>query len=287
MKFKRERFFILGNPRSGTTLLRLMLNKHKSICVPPEAGFLIWLYDKGRERDWDYTDFIEELKKTKKIENWNLDFDLLEEHLYQKKPQTYADLNDCIYYFYASRVLKKEVDFIGDKNNYFISHIETLNKIYPQSKYIHIVRDGRSVAASYQELMKKNIHTDNAPDLPININEIATSWINNIKMIQKSLNKINATRVLEVRFEDIVQQPIKTLHKIMSFLNLSYDENMLSYYTTTEQEGLEPVEYMEWKSKNLKPLMPEEATRYMSLDKENIKAFEEIAFELLKEYKYI
>ena len=44
-------FFILGNPRSGTTLLRVILHSHENIIVPPECGFLTWLYK-------DYYDWV-------------------------------------------------------------------------------------------------------------------------------------------------------------------------------------------------------------------------------------
>ena len=43
--YKSVPFFILGNPRSGTTLLRLMLNNHPSVAVPMECGFAVWLHD--------------------------------------------------------------------------------------------------------------------------------------------------------------------------------------------------------------------------------------------------
>jgi hypothetical protein len=75
-----DRFFIIGNPRSGTTLLRLMLNKHSEIIVPPEAGFLVWLY-KNLKVDYfnnGYKIFLEDLKATNKIESWNLNYNELE-----------------------------------------------------------------------------------------------------------------------------------------------------------------------------------------------------------------
>ena len=66
-------FFILGNPRSGTTLLRLMLDAHPKMTVPPECGFIVWFYDKYKS--WSDSDkstlniqmFIEDLQTAKKI----------------------------------------------------------------------------------------------------------------------------------------------------------------------------------------------------------------------------
>jgi hypothetical protein len=69
-----QRFFIIGNPRSGTTLFRLMLNKHSKMIVPPEAGFLVWLYKDIKDENFNkgYRKFIELLRDTSKIETWNI-----------------------------------------------------------------------------------------------------------------------------------------------------------------------------------------------------------------------
>ena len=73
--------FILGNPRSGTTLLRRIINAHSLYCVPPECGFVQWLYDKyGHWKqelvsNREFVDsFLTDLEKCRKIETWNLDF---------------------------------------------------------------------------------------------------------------------------------------------------------------------------------------------------------------------
>ncbi|MGB0789818.1 MAG: sulfotransferase, partial [Marinirhabdus sp.] len=75
---KQSRVFILGNPRSGTSLLRLMLNQHSSIVAPPESGFsLWWLHKYG---NWCKADnapqkingFIDDVLSSRKIETWHL-----------------------------------------------------------------------------------------------------------------------------------------------------------------------------------------------------------------------
>ena len=53
-----KRFFVIGSPRSGTTLLRLMLNKNVKLSVPPEAGFLVWLYDKYKNFAYSENDVL-------------------------------------------------------------------------------------------------------------------------------------------------------------------------------------------------------------------------------------
>lgn len=285
-----KRFFIIGNPRSGTTLLRLMLNKHQNISVPPEAGFLVWLY----ERYSDFTfnkksvdDFVQELSNTTKIEHWNLDFFELNKFILSEKPDNFSTLMDNVYFFYVKNNLNKDAFLYGDKNNFYLHKIDLLSSIYKNAKFIHIIRDGRSVAVSYKELKKKVIQDKYAPNLPDNINNIAQEWISNINKINNSFEKLNSSLVYTVRFEDLVLEPEKTLMKICLFLNIDYDNEMLNYYKTTEEEGLEPSSFLKWKDKNKKPLQEEEVYKYKKNSTVELEQFEKIAQGLLSRYKYI
>lgn len=283
-----NRFFIIGNPRSGTTLFRLMMNKHSRISVPPEAGFLVWLNSSFNYfQIMDIPLLIEALKNTKKIESWNLDYETLQDYMQKKKPNSFPDAIDVIYEYYSSNVLQKKVDVFGDKNNYYLNHIDLLACLYPDAKFIHIIRDGRSVAASYQSLMTKSIDSAYAPKLPTNITEIAEEWMHNINHIQDSLAALPLENWTSIRFEDLVLYPEKILGNVCKFLNLDFEKQMLEYYQTDESSGLEPVEYLAWKSKNLQPLQFEEVDKYKLLNADDLNKFEVIAAEMLKKYHYI
>lgn len=284
-----NRFFIIGNPRSGTTLLRLMLNRHKSISVPPEAGFLVWLHKEFS--DFKFTEenlsvFVGALKNTKKIENWNLDFQTLEGHIRERKPDDFAALMNEIYAYYSKVQLNKNVELYGDKNNYYLNKIDVLHKLYPTAKFLHIIRDGRSVAVSYKELMQKAIDSKYAPNLPADIENIANEWVSNIRTIEASFEKIDPILHQTVRFEDLVAEPEQSLRLICEFFEVDFDNAMLKYYETTHSGGLEPDEYMQWKSKNKMPLQTEEIEKYKKLDKQEILIFNDIARKVLEKYKF-
>lgn len=279
-----KRFFIIGNPRSGTTLLRLMLNKHNAICVPPEAGFLVWLYNEYKQFYFSEKKiylFIESLKKTAKIENWNLDYSRLACFLITEKPNSYSELIDSIYSYY------KNSSLYGDKNNFYLSHIHTIKKIYPDAKFIHIIRDGRSVAASYINLNDAKLTSKYAPKLPYEIEDIAAEWKKNIITIDTALSNLCDSNYITVRFEDLVLNSTFTLNKLCFFLEKEYDKNMLYYYKTTKDEGLEPDEYIQWKEKTKIPLQKEEAFKYKQLSKSDLILFEKLTKNILSKYNYI
>jgi len=286
-----NRFFIIGNPRSGTTLLRLMLNKHSLISVPPEAGFLVWLYYNGYDEftfnENEVMKFIKSLQETKKIESWKIDFTALTHYILSHQPVTYTDLCDLVYQYYIEYNLGKKVTWVGDKNNFYLKEIDGLSTLYPDAKFIHIIRDGRSVAVSYQDLNKKKMASDHAPVLPVDVKVIAEDWKNNISCITKSFDKLSDDRKITIRFEDLVLNPESVLSSISQFLGVEYESAMLAYYRTTEQEGLEPSSYLDWKEKNLKPLQKDEVLKYKKLSDEDRGSFEASAYYLLKDYGYL
>lgn len=290
MGHKMKRFFIIGSPRSGTTLLRLMLNKHSKVSVPPEAGFLAWLYDEYKDFSFtekNATNFIATLRKTTKIEHWDIDFNLLTKFIFLEKPTSFPSLINCVYIFYSKYKLLKEVEVYGDKNNFFLNKIDLLAKLYKGVKFIHIIRDGRSVAVSYKDLNKKKIASIYAPDLPSNIEEIAKEWNHNVQKINASFDKLEAVQHITVRFEDLILEPEQSLRDICDFLEIDYDNEMLNFFQTTEKEGLEPSDFLSWKSKNMMPLQKEEVLKYKKLSKIETDIFDKMTSTILAQYNYI
>lgn len=285
-----KRFFIIGNPRSGTTLLRLMLNKHSKMSVPPEAGFLVWLYDGYKDFTFiekNVDNFVEALSNTTKIEHWNLDFDLLRDFIMLEKPDNFSNLMDCVYVYYDKYNLSKDIAIYGDKNNFYLNKIDLLTKLYNDAKFIHIIRDGRSVAVSYKDLKKKSMTSEYAPDLPDEIETIAEEWSQNIQRIHTSFDKLNSEQHHTIRFEDLISKPEKSLQNICKFLNIEYEDDMLNYFHTTEEDGLEPKDFLEWKSKNKMPLQEEEVFKYKKLSQNELNLFENLTNDLLVKFEYI
>ena len=92
-------FFILGNPRSGTSMFRLMLNAHSKITVPPESGFALWFVDKYSNIEFNqeiYLQFINDLFIAKKFETWELDSEKVLQLINKEKPSSYQSIIELV-----------------------------------------------------------------------------------------------------------------------------------------------------------------------------------------------
>jgi len=280
--------FILGNPRSGTSLLRLMLNAHMNIISPPECGFMQWWYEVYK--DWNLNDncserlddFIEDLFNSKKIESWCLDKMVLKKFIQKQQPANYNELSTCVYLSYGKKT--DNIQYIIDKNNYYIHYLDWLVAMWPNSKIIHLVRDGRDVACSYRGVNGLETTSLYKPNLTQNIDEIAKEWRqNNLNINQLS----NDFEYLLVRYEDLLNHPKKVLKKICNFLNLRFDSQMLKYYELEEVFLTEPKETLDWKKKTReKPDISRIGQYHSVLNIEEIKIFENIAKNQLQAYGY-
>lgn len=281
--------FIIGNPRSGTTLLRLMLTNHKNIVIPPECGFAIWFYQKYKPETFSkpvIKSFVEDLSTARKIETWNLDYSGLLHYIFSVQPVSYSEVVGAVYEFYGHTIEKKFLRW-GDKNNYYLNHIDTLKKIFPSARFLHIVRDGRDVACSYRKLHVSNMVSKYAPHLPFDVKDIAFEWSENIRKIRRSFDKMNWDNVHELRYEDLVSSPKEELKKICVFLEEPYDLNMERYYVRNKLEHQEPVEFLQWKAKTIEEPTTSEIGKFKNeLTYDEIKEFEIVSAPILKVYNY-
>ncbi len=286
MKLKSP-IFIVGNPRSGTTLLRLMLTSHKNIVIPPECGFAIWYYEKYKKWNPSFLNyFIDDLMRAKKIETWKLDKNEITRYLMSRLPTSYPDLVSSIYEYFGS---KNKVYFKrwGDKNNFYLNHIQTIKEMFPNAIFLHIVRDGRDIACSYKNLMKMRINSKYAPNLPSNVEEIAQQWKENLSIINEAFKKIDWENVYEIRFEDLVRNTKSTLELICGRINENYDPQMLEYYRFNREKKLEPVVFLNWKIKTIEAPDITVIGKYKKeLDINEILQFNKICRRHLKHYGY-
>jgi len=293
LPLKLNPVFVIGSPRSGTSLFRLLLGNHKNIVIPPEGGFIIWLLQKyGSINSNDISserfisDFIYDVQSCKKMYTWEMNSELLQNFLKTLALSNYAELCMAIYAFYAKK-FEKNTLLWGDKNNFYLNHLQELYSLYPEARFIHIVRDGRDIACSYREVMQIKSSSRFAPILPIDIKDIATGWTGNAKKIDAFFGELPVERKFSIKYEDLVAIPEITLSNICEFLDLNTDKNMVNFHIENKRLALEPKDTLDWKKRTLSPISEATVGRYKTeLSLNEINIFNEFSIETLEKYQY-
>lgn len=281
--------FIIGNPRSGTSFLRMMLTSHPDIAIPPESHFFLWLEEKysNWNEEFDIDQFLDDLYASTKFETWNIPRIILKGRIIELRPRDYSELIREIYIEYGRLNGKRELRYWGDKNKLWKEKLNRVVEIFPDVKFIHIVRDGRDVACSFKDIAKSNFNSKYAPSLPSEIISIAERWKQNISFIENFEKHILPQNFYTISYEALIQRTEKCLSGICDFLEISFSDHMLYYKFSNSSAVFEPSEFMEWKQKLINPPDVKNIGKYKSqLTELELKEFESIARKQLLKYNY-
>ena len=248
---KDNPIFIVGVPRSGTTLLRLILTSHSRICIPPESTFFIDLaekYDSDNILRNNTKDFIAELYENKKFQEWNIDKSYLEQKLEENQPFSYSECISLIYELYLTKNSSSACIW-GDKNPTYIYNIDSIFQYFPQARVIHIVRDLRAVYASLKKISENKLWGENSSNFTIH--SVSDMWN---KALDISINYKNDKRFCLLKYEDLVSQPQKEINKLCQWLNLDFEREMLSFHQKNVDKNLVPKHRLKWHENTLMPI---------------------------------
>jgi hypothetical protein len=214
-------FFVLGAARSGTTLLRLMLNRHPRLAIPPESHFLLGLLAEipaGRElAPREVRRAAELIVGHPRFRTWHVPADALGAELARLGPTSLAGLVDAVYRLETARSGKPRW---GDKTPAYSPIWERLAALFPEALFLHLIRDGRDVSSS---LARVGWHGSSEC-------ERARYWASRVAMAGDCLLRLGPARCRLVRYEDLVRQPESTLDGICRFLGEDFDPVMLRFH---------------------------------------------------------
>lgn len=216
-------FFIMGYQRSGTTILRERLNRYRGVCVPPESSFATWLYQEFG--DWRLRDvasdrlsqFIVELQRARKFENWRLDSSALALTITEQGPSNYSELVAAVYLTYCNNWSVGRLRAWGDKNNVHANHLDLILKLFPETRIIHVVRDPREVRASELRLRAKANNHPHAPTISPNNSDFCRKWRRQFQALD-NYRVARPEDYLLVKIEDYVLKPTTLEKKLLRFL---------------------------------------------------------------------
>ena len=207
-------FFIVGSARSGTTLLRLILNAHPEVAVPPESRFITELWTGNDEVGVD--DFLGALAGHRLFRVWNVDVDEVRREIGTAERVPFADGVEAAYRAWGRA---KHKSCWGDKTPRYIESIPLLAKLWPEAKFVHQIRDGRNVVLSYGDV----------PFGPKTLGKAADLWARRVTAGLLEGRKLGPQRYLEIRYEEFVANPASQAKTLCDFLGIDFDPDMLDY----------------------------------------------------------
>ena len=279
--------FVVGMNRSGTTLLRMMLDAHPQLTIPPETHFIPDLIKVAREGAATPEALLKVMVSQRE---WG-DFGLTEQELLDRFDSIRSlDAGDAIRAFfdlYAERVGKPRW---GDKTPRYVTRMRLIGDALPEAHFVHVIRDGRDVALSVQDRTVKDY----------TVERVAQRWKEKISKARRDAPLLK--HYMELRYEELVLDSEGSLRKVCDFCGLRWDEAMLDYHQRAEerlqemarelpeQEGktqLSVERRMATHARTTEPPDPERVTRWRNeMSAEDRAAFEAVAGDLLAELGY-
>ncbi|MGH2952033.1 MAG: sulfotransferase family protein, partial [Solirubrobacterales bacterium] len=136
--------FVVGVGRSGTTLLRLMLDAHPRLAIPPETHFLPELIAQARQRV-PADELVSEIVAARNWDDFGLDAGALRGRVAALDDARAAPVLRAFYSLYAERQGKQRW---GDKTPIYVKRMRLISAVLPEARFVHLIRDGRDVALS-------------------------------------------------------------------------------------------------------------------------------------------
>jgi hypothetical protein len=247
-------FFILGRPRSGTTLLRTLFDAHPNVKIPPEFPIILPLYQKFKNvKDWDretILQFVDLIFKNKAfnnrtLENLHIDREAYTNYLLTLEHRgTTEDFLKSFNYFSYSMFPKTEITRIGDKNPVYSIFAKRFLKIFPESKFICIIRDYRDNYISMKGLAELQME---APVLSLQV----TRWRYAAKLFLE-LQERYPDRFRVIRYEDLVSDQETVMRNLCAHLGIPFDPEVFDFFKKKEESlSTYPKELVEKYHKSL------------------------------------
>lgn len=297
--FPREKFFIFGHARSGTTLLMRLIRLHPEVHCNYQAHFftrqplLKSLVNTPEAEEW----------LTRKSNRWNQGRDL--------SPLVLRAAADFIM---ERDAVKEGKRIVGDKSPSSTIHgqaVRDMYSIYPDAKLIYILRDGRDVLISerfrnlveeskflktedkriIEELLKdqtpftngtRSIFTESV------IRRVAKGWVTNVQETEEEGNRLLGDHYCSLRYEDMLEHPFEELSRLWKFLGVKKVDRSLEKQIKAEMESNPDEEWQAKRNEEIASFLPKgHAGNWQRLFTARDKSlFKEVAGEMLIKWNY-
>lgn len=205
--------FVGGCPRSGTTLLRTMLNSHPDLAVPHETLFLVPAWrrrdafgDLGTaEARVAVARWLLDLKKSR-FHRLGIEAEELVER-FAAAPPTLGSLMEACFALYAEHNGKERW---GDKRPSYARNLDAVFGLFPDTQFVNVVRDPRACVLSMRKAWPSWGLLASATEV----------WERTDADVQRAIKRLRADQILEIKYEDLINRPDETLHLLCEFYGL-------------------------------------------------------------------
>jgi hypothetical protein len=258
-----KKLFIVGCPRSGTTVVQQALNRHSRIVIPPETKYFFSFLGHSRRCQHRHIDRI----------NADLRIAL------PKRAIRISSLADSRAFFnemacrYVEQRGREDAAYFGEKTPEHTGHLSDIRRHFPGAKIIFLYRDGRDVACSLSRVpwMSSNVH----------VNFLV--WLYYYRFLRRAMAQSSPNLCL-VRYEELVAEPHREFRRILAFLDLPFESAVAEGHGNTE--GVPRREYP-WKARAFEPITTERiGISRRELGREQIEIMERLGGQALADLGY-
>lgn len=267
--------FIVGCPRSGTTLLQRLLDAHPDVAIAPETFFMRRFWARRAEygdlqRDAPFERLLHDLTATAAFAEMGLDADAFVAAAHRGDRSYPAIFRLLLMQFAAQR----GAHVVGEKTPNHVLHLPALRNFFPAARFIHLVRDPRAVAYSWRSV----------PWSSGRLWRDAEVWVEYVAA-GRAAGSDRDDALLAVHFERLVRAPEATLRRICAHLALEYDPALLAFHERAPETV--NVEREPWKANATRPIDPSAADRWRAaLTPQQVATVEAVAGDEMRHWGY-
>jgi hypothetical protein len=270
--------FMIGTQRSGSNLLRLMLDQSKHICAPHPPHLLkLFLPLLGQYGD------LSKIENFRVLANDVCEFVAANPVEWQSLPNADDLIAQCPNHslvelanaVYAQAAMHKKAAVWVCKSLANVEFIPQIEAAVPTAKYIYLYRDGRDVAVSFTKAIVGEKHWYN----------IAKQWHGDQQLAIHAAKTIPESRFFQLCYEDLIQNPEAKLAELCQFLGVAYQANMLDYFESKESQRT--AEAGEMWANVVKPVLANNQQKFRrEAQASDVHIFERVAHQSLETLGY-
>jgi hypothetical protein len=274
--------FIVGCPRSGTTLLRRIVDAHPQIAITAETHWITKVLDGDDAVDPERPvgpELLTRLAGDKRFARMDVDHAALERLLARPEPVSYAEFVSTVFDLYGRAQGKA---LVGDKVPGYVRDIAILHDLFPYARFVHLIRDGRDVCSSALNWERRRPSFAKYSTWEEDrVSTLALWWERRVRAGREAGPPLGPDLYHEMRYEALVSEPEEACRALCDFLDLPFSERILAFHEGHERDDAALSAKKAWR-----PITPGLRSWRTEMSGADLERFEAATGALLDELGY-